>query len=88
MKTMEAAKTAENFARVLHEVHLRHASFEIVKEGVPQAHLVPATGHPCDSHELADDLDGVELTADDRRALAADVRKGRQALKPLGNPWG
>lgn len=88
MKTLEAAQAAENFVQVLHEVQLRHVSFEIVKEGVPQAHLVPAAVRPCDSHGLADDLDGAELTAADRRALAADVRRGRQVLKPLGNPWG
>jgi len=28
------------------------------------------------------------LPAEDRRNLAAAIRKGRRALKPLQNPWG
>ena len=85
---MEAAAAAENFAQVIHEVQLHRASFEIVERGVPQAHLVPVSVSTCDSHGLADDLDGAELTAADRRELGAAVRKGRQTLKPLSNPWG
>lgn len=50
--------------------------------------LVPASPSGCNSHELADDLAGAGLSAEDRRELAAAVRKGRKALKSLKNPWG
>jgi hypothetical protein len=88
MKTVEANKAAENFTRFLSHVLTRQESFKIVMEGVPCAYLVPAGEHKCDSHELAEDLANAELSKEDRRTLAAAVRRGRKALKPLKNPWG
>ncbi len=88
MKTVEADKAAENFTRFLSRVLARQESVAIVKEGVPCAYLVPAGEQKCDSHEFAEDIASAELTDEDRRALAAAVRRGRKALKPLKNPWG
>jgi antitoxin (DNA-binding transcriptional repressor) of toxin-antitoxin stability system len=88
MKTVEAHKAAENFTRFLSQVLARHESFKIVKEGVPCAYLVPAGERNCDSHELADDVANAELSEEDRRSMAAAVRRGRKALKPLKNPRG
>lgn len=87
MKTLEATKAAANFTRVLTAVRSLHESFVIVKKGVPCAYLVPADAGGISSHELADDLAVAELGAEDRRSFAADVRKGRKALKPLRNLW-
>jgi hypothetical protein len=88
MKTLEASQLAAQFAKFLEQVHSLHASFRIVKKGVPYGYLVPAVGPGCNSHELADDLAEAELSDEDRRAFAAAIRKGRKALKPLKNPWG
>jgi antitoxin (DNA-binding transcriptional repressor) of toxin-antitoxin stability system len=88
MKTVEADKAAENFTRFLSRILARQESVAIVKEGVPCAYLVPAAGHLCDSHEFAEDMASTELTDEDRRALAAAVRRGSKAIKPLKNPWG
>jgi hypothetical protein len=87
MKTLEAAKAAENITRFLSEVRLRQESFKIVRKGVPFAYLVPADERGCNSHEFAADLANARSGAEDRRALAAAVRRGRNALKPLRNPW-
>ena len=51
-------------------------------------HLVPVANGGCNSHQLADDLDAAKLSTEDRRRLAAALRQGRKALKPLKNPWG
>ena len=88
VKTLEASKAAANFNRVLNAVHSLHESFEIVRKGVPCAHLVPPIERGSTSHELADDLVGGELSAEDRRSFSADIRKGRKALRPLKNPGG
>lgn len=88
MKTLEAAKASEHFTKLLNEVHALGTSFKILKQGVPFGCLVPATERGCNSHELADDLEGAELSAADRRAMSLAVRQGRKALKPLKNPWG
>jgi hypothetical protein len=88
MKTLEAAKAAENFTRFLSKVLLHQESFKIVKGGVPCAYLIPAGERGCNSHEFAEDLASAEMSGKDRHALAAAVRRGRKALKPLRNPWG
>ena len=88
MKTVEATRAAENFSRVLHEVRSLHKSFRIVEKGVPFAYLVRAGSPGCNSHELADELSEAELSLEDKRKFAADIRKGRKALKPPRNPWG
>lgn len=88
MKTMEATTVAANFARMLSAVRQRHESFEIQEDGVACACLVPVVERKGDSHDLAGDLAQAELPREDRRALAAALRKGRNTLKPLKNPWG
>jgi len=88
MKTLEADKASGNFTKFLSRVLDDQESFQIVKEGVPCAYLVPAGGGKCNSHEFAADLADAGLSRQDRQALAAAVRKGRKTLKPLKNPWG
>jgi hypothetical protein len=88
MKTLEADKATGNFTKFLSRVVDDQESFQIVKEGVPCAYLVPVGGGNCNSHEFAADLAGAGLSIADRRALASAVRKGRNTLKPLKNPWG
>ncbi len=78
---------AGDFPRFLGRVVSRQESYEIVKEGVPCAYLVPAGERKCNSRELADDIAGAELAAEDRRALWSAIRRGRRVLKPLNNPW-
>ena len=87
MKTLTVSKAAKNLFSCVKAVYLKHESYELVKNGVAYAHLVPANGAGCNTHELADDVDETELNAEDRRALASAVRKGRKLLKPLKNPW-
>lgn len=88
MKTLEADEATENFTKVLDRVLEHHESFRIVKEGISRAYLLPAEEAKCDSHEFAADLADAGLNIEDRRALAAAIRKGRQTLKPIKNPWG
>jgi hypothetical protein len=88
MKTLEAVKAAENFTRLLSQVRLHQESFKIVRAGVPCAYLIPTSERGCNSHEFADDLASADIAVEDRRALAAAIRRGRKALKPLKNPWG
>ena len=88
MKTLSVTEASRSFSECVNRVYARKETFAIVKLGVPYALLVPASPAGCNSHELADDLAGAALPAEDRRELAAAVRKGRKALKSLKNPWG
>jgi antitoxin (DNA-binding transcriptional repressor) of toxin-antitoxin stability system len=87
MKTMDAAKMAESFPTCLGRVVSRRESFEIVKEGIPCAYLVPAATRQSNSHQVAEDIAGVELSLAERRALSSAIFAGRKALKLLKNPW-
>lgn len=88
MKTLSVTRAARNFHSYLKLVHDGHDSFEVVRNRVPYARLVPAEAVAANTHDLAEDLSKVALSAEDRRALAAAVRVGRAVLDPLKNPWG
>lgn len=88
MKTLSVTEASRSFIECVNRVYSRNETFAVVKLGVPYALLVPASPSGCNTHELADDLAGAALPAEDRRGLAAAVRKGRKALKRLENPWG
>jgi prevent-host-death family protein len=85
VKTLTVSKAAKNLENCVKRVYREHESFELVKNGTPYAHLVPANGKGCTTHEFADDIS--PLRTEDRRAFAAAIRKGRKSLKPLKNPW-
>jgi antitoxin (DNA-binding transcriptional repressor) of toxin-antitoxin stability system len=87
MKTLSVTEASRSLSECVNRVYSRKESFAIVKLGVPYALLVPAVAAGCNSHELADDLAKASLPAEDRRDLAAKLRKGRRALKSLKNPW-
>jgi antitoxin (DNA-binding transcriptional repressor) of toxin-antitoxin stability system len=87
VKTLTVAEAARNLDSWLKVVHEEHESYELVKGGVPYARLVPVPAENCSSRDLADDLAGIKLGIEDRKEMAAAVRKGRKQLKPLKNPW-
>jgi len=87
VKTLTVTKAAKNLPDCLERVYYHHESYELVKNGVPYAHLVPANRVNCNTHELANDVDEAESSGPDRRTLASAVRKGRKILRPLKNPW-
>jgi len=88
MKALSVTEVSKSFSECVNRVYSRRETFAIVKLGVPYALLVPPSPATCNSHELADDLARAALPAEERRELAAAVRKGRKAFKSLKNPWG
>ena len=87
MKTLTVAEAAKKLGGCVKLVYSRHESFELVRNGVPHAHLVPVNACGCNTHELADDLAEAQILTEDRRALGFEIRKGRKQFKPLKNPW-
>lgn len=88
MKTLSVTEASKGLSECVDRVYSRKESFTIVKLGVPYALLGPVSRVGCNSHELADDLAKANLPAANRHELAAALRNGRKALKPLRNPWG
>jgi antitoxin (DNA-binding transcriptional repressor) of toxin-antitoxin stability system len=88
VKTLTVAEAARDLDSWLQVVHKEGETYELVKGGVPYARLVPVPGGRFSSHDLAKDLAGTNLEAEDRREMAVAVRKGRKQFKGLKNPWG
>ena len=82
------SKAARNFSSCLREVYHRHESFELVRNGIPYARLVPIGERPGNTHDLADALGSAMLHPEDGRGWTASVTEGRKRLKLLKNPWG
>jgi antitoxin (DNA-binding transcriptional repressor) of toxin-antitoxin stability system len=88
VKTLTISEAAKGLATCVDRVYRKGESFELTKNGVARARLVPANGMKCTTHELADDLaKSNPLSYKDRRAWGAGLRQGRKRLKPLKNPW-
>jgi antitoxin (DNA-binding transcriptional repressor) of toxin-antitoxin stability system len=87
MKTLTVAEAKKKLTQCIDRVYGGHESFELIRNGVAQARLVPVIGTGCNTHELADDLAEAELSLEDRRAFGFAVRKARKELRPLKNPW-
>lgn len=87
MKSVAAEKAAELFPAMLDTVMSTGESYQILVKGGPGAYLVPAAASYPNTHELAEILGASELSSEDERSLAAGLRQGRAALKPLRSPW-
>jgi antitoxin (DNA-binding transcriptional repressor) of toxin-antitoxin stability system len=87
MKKLTVSDAAKKLGSCLDRVYHGHESFELMKNGIPYARLVPVNGTACNSHQFAEDLAEADLSAGERKALATVIREGRKHLKALRNPW-
>ena len=87
MKKLTVSAAAKRLGSCLDRVYHDHESFELMKNGIPYARLVPVNGTACNSHQFAEDVAEADLSAGERKSLAAAVRKGRKHLQALRNPW-
>lgn len=74
---------AELVARARRE----HTTFVVVDAAVPVARLVPAEAPRCTAADLARVLSTTDLSPEEARAWATDVRKSRAALIAPQDPW-
>ena len=59
-----------------------HTTFVVLDATKPIARLIPAESPRCTGAELARALAGVELSTEEARAWAEDLRESRAALSP------
>jgi antitoxin (DNA-binding transcriptional repressor) of toxin-antitoxin stability system len=90
-RVKEAAIPLENAGSSLAEwvkrARVEQTTFVVVDAAKPVARLVPAEQQRCSGAELAGALAHAELTADEARAWAEDLRKSREALAPPEDRW-
>lgn len=86
-KAISVTEAARNFADCVNRVHYQNVTYVLMKNGAPFARLVPDNEKVCSGRDLAKALQEVELSPDEARAWARDLRAGRRKLKAPPNRW-
>jgi antitoxin (DNA-binding transcriptional repressor) of toxin-antitoxin stability system len=84
---ISVTEAARNFADCVNRAHYQNVTFVLLKNGKPFARIAPATEKVCTGRDLAEALSKTGLPADEARAWARDLRKGRKNLKPPKHKW-
>ena len=87
-RRISVTDSARNFADLVNRAYYRGETALLVRNGVPVAHLVPVgpVGIPA-GEALARWRLRRPLEHENAEAMARDIRKGRAAVRALGNPW-
>jgi antitoxin (DNA-binding transcriptional repressor) of toxin-antitoxin stability system len=64
-----------------------HTTFVVLDATKPIARLIPAESPRCTGAELARALAGAELSTEEARAWAKDLRESRAELSPPEDRW-
>ena len=64
-----------------------HTTFVVLDAAKPVARLIPAESPRCTGADLSRALAGVELSTEEARAWAEDLRDARVALTPPEDRW-
>ena len=87
----EAAISLESAGSSLAEwarrARVEQTTFVLLDAAKPVARLVPTEQQPCSGSELARTIAGAELSADEARAWAEDLRKSRKGLSAPEDRW-
>jgi antitoxin (DNA-binding transcriptional repressor) of toxin-antitoxin stability system len=86
-KAISVTEAARNFADCVNRVHYQNLTYVLLKNGAPFARLVPDNEKVCSGRDLAKALQEVELSPDEARAWARDLRAGRRKLKAPTDKW-
>ena len=86
-KAISVTEAARNFADCVNRVHYQNVTYVLMKNGAPFARLVPDNEKVCSGRDLAEALQEVELSPDETRAWARDLRAGRRKLKAPADKW-
>lgn len=84
---ISVTEAARNFADCVNRVRYQNMTFVLVKNGLPVARIVPNEEKVCTGRDLAEALEGVELSAENAKAWRGDLRRARKILKPPVNRW-
>ena len=80
--TISVAEAARSFADCVNRAHYQHATFVLLKDGLPFARLGPENEKVCLGRDLAAALTKSRLSADVAKASYRDLHRARATLKP------
>jgi antitoxin (DNA-binding transcriptional repressor) of toxin-antitoxin stability system len=78
--------TSPGLAELVARARREHTTFVVLDAAVPVARLVP-TASRCTGAELARALAATDLSSEDARAWADDLRQSRAALSAPEDKW-
>lgn len=78
--TIALENASPGFAELVARARREHTTFVILDVAVPVARLVPTPALRCTAAELARALDTTNLSSEEARAWAEDLRRSRAAL--------
>lgn len=89
MKKTEISVTdaARNFAECVNRVRYQNATFVLLKNGLPVAHLVPPEEKRNKGADLARVLARARLSPADAAAWNRDLKKARKSLRMPASKW-
>lgn len=87
-RRLSVTEAARNFADIVNRAFYRHETTVLLKNGVPVAHIAPATTTGVPAREaLARWAVIARLGSDEAAAMARDIESGRASLPALRSAW-
>jgi antitoxin (DNA-binding transcriptional repressor) of toxin-antitoxin stability system len=80
-------KTGLSLADWVARARREHTTFVVLDAAVPVARLVPTSASRCTGAELARALASTDLSTEEARAWADDLRQSRAALSAPQDKW-
>ena len=84
---ISVTEASRHFADCVSRVHYQKVAFELVKNGIPVAQLVPANEKICLGSEAARALAEVELSPAEAKAWHRDLLAARKRPKVPTDKW-
>lgn len=85
--TIALESASPGLAELVARARREHTTFVVLDAAVPVARLVPANVPRCTGAELARALDTTNLSSEEARAWAEDLRQSRAALRAPEDKW-
>jgi antitoxin (DNA-binding transcriptional repressor) of toxin-antitoxin stability system len=86
--TISVTDAARNFADCVNRAHYQNVTFVLLKNGSPVARLTPDPANKvCSGRDLAEALEGFDLTESEAREWRRDLLAARKALKAPADKW-
>lgn len=86
-KIISVTEAARNFADCVSRAHYQNVTFVLLKGGSPVARIVPDAEKVCSGGELASVISQVQLSPEEARDWARDLKGARKTLGRVSDKW-
>jgi antitoxin (DNA-binding transcriptional repressor) of toxin-antitoxin stability system len=86
-KIISVTEAARNFADCVSRAHYQNVTFVLLKGASPVARIVPDAEKVCSGGELASVISQVQLSPEEARDWARDLKGARKTLGRVSDKW-